>query len=52
MKASEYITELSDLMLRHGDLECVDSEDTPMDPPEYVTGYDDDPDAFVLAGRA
>lgn len=45
MTASDYIQLLELLIAKYGDLECVDSEDVPMDTPEEVEGV------FVLADK-
>jgi len=51
MKASEYITDLKDLMDEHGDLELVDSRSEPIGLPEFNHDEGDEP-VFVCADEA
>lgn len=46
MKATEYIQLLQALADEHGDFECVDTDDEPMNDPEEVEGV------FVLAEKS
>lgn len=38
MKASEYVRELEELIVEHGDLELIDAHEEPVGPPEVVDG--------------
>lgn len=52
MKVSEYIEMLSELYEAHGDLDCEDTNEFPIRPPEFCQELLDKPPVFLLAEMA